>query len=105
MTNQPSRPLSRLVEQALARLGFSELSRRHRLGEVRRAAYGRARAELDSYSDRDLYQDLRIDRAQIHDLAVEEAELAVAAFVRAHPEHRDTSHGRRTTHQVAYMTH
>lgn len=94
-----------MIGQALVGLGFSELSRRHTLAEVRRAAYGNARAELDSYSDRDLHQDLRIDRAQIHDLAAEEAELKVAAFVRAHPEHRDAGHGRRSAHRVAYMAH
>ena len=55
---------------------------------VWRRAYGRVRAELASYSDRELMADLRLSRGDVHGIAVEGADAAVAAFIAGHPAYR-----------------
>ena len=58
------------------------------LAWLRHGEYRKARAELDSYSERQLNTDLRLNRSDIPDIAAEEADARVAEFVRANPEYR-----------------
>jgi uncharacterized protein YjiS (DUF1127 family) len=59
------------------------------LAWLRHSEYRKARAELDSYSERQLNSDLRLNRSDIPDLAAEAADVRVAEFVRANPAYRD----------------
>lgn len=59
-----------------------------------RRAYRRVHAELGSYSDRELMADLRLSRGDVHDIAVEGADEAVAEFVASHPVYRRAAAGR-----------
>jgi hypothetical protein len=47
--------------------------------------FRKVRAELETYSERELNSDLRLNRSDIPTLAAEAAERRVAAFVRSHP--------------------
>jgi uncharacterized protein YjiS (DUF1127 family) len=58
------------------------------LAWLRHSEYRKARTELDSYSERQLNSDLRLNRSDIPDIAAEAADARVAEFVRANPEYR-----------------
>jgi uncharacterized protein YjiS (DUF1127 family) len=58
------------------------------LAWLRHSEYRKARAELETYSERELHSDLRLNRSDIPDIAAEAADARVAEFVRAHPEYR-----------------
>jgi uncharacterized protein YjiS (DUF1127 family) len=58
------------------------------LARLRHSEYRKARAELETYSERELHSDLRLNRSDIPDIAAEAADARVAEFVRAHPEYR-----------------
>ena len=58
------------------------------LALLRRREFLRARAELETYSERELNADLRLSRSDIPDLAAATADERVAAFVRGRPAHR-----------------
>jgi uncharacterized protein YjiS (DUF1127 family) len=58
------------------------------LALLRRSEYRKARAELETYSERELNSDLRLNRSDIPTLAAEAAERRMAAFVRSHPAYR-----------------
>ncbi|MGD9508402.1 MAG: DUF1127 domain-containing protein [Geminicoccaceae bacterium] len=83
--------LVRSVEGAIERTDFG---RRLNLEFVWRCAYGRVRAELATYSDRELMADLRLNRSDIDRVAAEGADEQVARFVTAHPAYRRAGHGR-----------
>ena len=55
------------------------------LAWLRHGEYRKARAELDSYTERQLNSDLRLNRSDIPDIAAEAADARVAEFVRANP--------------------
>lgn len=65
------------------------------LAWLRHGEYRKARAELDSYSERQLNSDLRLNRSDIPDIAAEAADARVAEFVRANPQYRDAWASRR----------
>lgn len=85
-----------------AAVGATDLARRLELTDVRRRAYRRVRAELATYTDRELLSDLRISGAQIDELAAEEADLQVEAYVRRHPEYRTAWAGRHHAAGIGY---
>lgn len=58
------------------------------LALIWRREHHRVRAELASYSDRELSADLRLHRSDIPGIAGEAADAKVAAFVRSHPDYR-----------------
>ena len=72
-----------------------DLFKRVELALIRRREYRRLRAELESYSERELSADLRLSRSDIPEVAAEAADQRVAAFVRARPEYREAWEGRR----------
>jgi uncharacterized protein YjiS (DUF1127 family) len=65
------------------------------LAWLRHGEYRKARAELDSYTERQLNSDLRLNRSDIPDIAAEAADARVADFVCANPEYRDAWASRR----------
>ena len=66
----------------------SGLGRRIRLELVWRRAYRQMRAELATYSDRELMADLRLARSEIDDIAAEGADERLVAYVAANPSLR-----------------
>jgi hypothetical protein len=52
-----------------------------KLALIRRRAFLKASAELESYSERELMADLRLNRSAIPAIAAEAADQRVAAFV------------------------
>ena len=58
------------------------------LAWLRHSEYRKVRAELESYSEREMHSDLRLCRSDIPDIAAEAADARVAEFVRANPEYR-----------------
>ena len=58
------------------------------LALLRHREYRKVRAELETYSERELNADLRLNRSGIPELATEAGDERVAALVRAHPEYR-----------------
>jgi uncharacterized protein YjiS (DUF1127 family) len=68
------------------------------LAWLRHSEYRKARAELDSYSERQLNTDLRLNRSDIPDIAAEAADARVAEFVRANPEYRQARSPERYRH-------
>ena len=67
-----------------------------KLALLRRRAFRKVSAELESYAERELMADLRLNRSAIPAIAAEAADQRVAALVRSHPEHRRAweCHGR-----------
>ena len=60
----------------------SETFRRYELARIRRAEHVRLRAQLESYSDRELMADLRLVRSEIDDVAAEGAQRLVDTVAR-----------------------
>jgi uncharacterized protein YjiS (DUF1127 family) len=89
--------LFRPVKQAALDSG---LGRRIRLELFWRRAYRRVRAELASYTDRELNSDLRLARSEIDDIAAEGADERVAAYVAANPNFRRAWSGRGSMHRA-----
>jgi uncharacterized protein YjiS (DUF1127 family) len=56
--------------------------------------FRRVRAELGCYSERELMADLRLNRSEIPGIAAEAADERVMAFVRDHPDYRQTRRSR-----------
>jgi uncharacterized protein YjiS (DUF1127 family) len=56
-----------------------------------RREYRRARAELESASERELGADLRLNRSDVPDVAAETADERLAALLRDRPGHRRAS--------------
>ena len=69
-------------------IGATGLPQRIALARLWRREFRKARAELESYSERELESDLRINRSNIPEIAAEAAEQSVGAFLRSHPEYR-----------------
>ncbi len=67
-----------------------------KLALLRRRAFHKVSAELESHAERELMADLRLNRSAIPALAADAADQRVAALVRSHPEHRRAweGHGR-----------
>jgi len=92
--------LIRAAGRGLARLGrflaapvaaaaeATGLTRRIELARMWRREYARVVAEFETYSERELTGDLRMNRSEIPGVAAEEADRRVAAFVRADPAYR-----------------
>jgi hypothetical protein len=59
-----------------------------KLALIRHRAFRKVSAELESYSERELMADLRLNRSAIPAIAAEAADQRVAAFVQSHPECR-----------------
>ncbi len=59
-----------------------------KLALLRRRAFRKVSAELESHAERELMADLRLNRSAIPAIAAEAADQRVAALVRSHPEHR-----------------
>jgi hypothetical protein len=79
---------SALAQPITAAIRATGLSQRIALTRLWRREFRKARAELESYSERELRSDLRINRSDISEIAAEAAEQSVEAFVRSHPEYR-----------------
>jgi uncharacterized protein YjiS (DUF1127 family) len=78
----------------------SALGRRVRLQLVWRRAYRQMRAELATYSDRELMTDLRLTRAEIDDVAAEGADERLSAHIAADPALRRAAFGLRALHRA-----
>ena len=59
-----------------------------KLALLRRRAFRKVSAEFESYAERELMADLRLNRSAIPAIAAEAADQRVAALVRSHPEDR-----------------
>jgi hypothetical protein len=59
-----------------------------KLALLRHREFLKVSAELESYSERELMADLRLNRSAIPAIAAEAADQRVAALVQSHPEHR-----------------
>lgn len=70
------------------------LLNRFRLHRLWRREFARVRAELGSYTRRELSADLRLSPGDIPDIAAEAADRRVAAYVRSHPGYRGAFGGR-----------
>ena len=80
--------LAALVARLWQAARASDLGRSVQLRRLWSQAFRRARAELRSYSPRELMADLRLSPSNIDDLAAETADAKVAAFVGANPAYR-----------------
>ncbi len=69
-------------------IGATGLPQRIALALLWRREFRKARAELETYSERELESDLRINRSDIPEIAAEAADQSVAAIVRSRPEFR-----------------
>jgi uncharacterized protein YjiS (DUF1127 family) len=76
-----------VVHQGSLRAIATGLARRAERARVWRREYDHVRAELLTYSERELAADLGLSRSAIGDLAVEAADERVAAFDRTHCRH------------------
>ncbi|MFL5335524.1 MAG: hypothetical protein ACJ8H8_20645 [Geminicoccaceae bacterium] len=92
----PLTGLAALVAQLWQAAAESDLGRGVHLRRFWRRAFRQVRAELRSYSPRELMADLRLSPAEIDDIAAEGADQRVAAFVAANPAFRRAALGRRT---------
>jgi uncharacterized protein YjiS (DUF1127 family) len=79
---------SALAQPITAAIRATGLPQRIALARLWRREFRRARAELESHSERELRSDLRLNRSDIPEIAAEAAEQSLAAFVRRHPEYR-----------------
>ena len=59
-----------------------------KLALLRRRAFRKVSAELESHAERELMADLRLNRSAIPAIAADAADQRVAALVRSHPECR-----------------
>ena len=94
-TPEPLTGLAAIVAQLWQAAAETDLGRRVRLRLVWRSAYNQVRAELQTYSPRELMADLRYSRSEIDDLATEGADERVAAFIAANPSFRRVAFARR----------
>jgi uncharacterized protein YjiS (DUF1127 family) len=85
-----------LTKEALA----SGLGRRIQLQMVWRRAYRQMRAELATYSDRELMTDLHLTRSEIDDIAAEGADERLGAYIAADPALRRADLGLRALHRA-----
>ena len=69
----------------------SELYRRFELARIRRREFLRLRAQLESYSDRELMADLRLVRSEIDDVAADGAQRLVDSVARDRRYRRATA--------------
>jgi hypothetical protein len=69
-------------------IGPMNLLNHLKLALIRHRAFRKVSAELESYSERELMADLRLNRSAIPAIAAEAADQRVAALVRSHPEYR-----------------
>jgi hypothetical protein len=69
-------------------IGPMNLLNHLKLALIRRREFLKVRAELESYSERELMADLRLNRSAIPAVAAEAADQRVAALVQSHPEYR-----------------
>lgn len=76
------------LERLLANTDFGK---RLTLRRIHRQEYKRVSRELQSYTARELMDDLRMTRSEIPGVATESADLAVARFVRANPAYREAA--------------
>lgn len=90
-----------LAEPVLAAARVTGLSERAELARVRRREYLRVRAELLTYSDRELLTDLRLVPSEIEDVAAEAAAMRVDAFAQGRRK-RDEGFGWRSRPAGAY---
>ncbi len=72
-----------------------DILKRLQLAVAWRREFHRVRAELATYSERELAADLRLNLSDIPSIAAEAADERVAAFVRAHPGYRHAWAGSR----------
>ncbi len=75
--------------------GIMDLIKRIQLFRIRQREYRRVRAELETYSPRELMSDLRISPSDVHDIAREAADAQVELFVRTNPDYRAAQGWRR----------
>jgi uncharacterized protein YjiS (DUF1127 family) len=75
--------------------GIMDLIKRIELYRIRQREYRRVRAELLTYSPRELMGDLRMVPADIPEVARKAADLHVEAFVRSNPAYRAAQGWRR----------
>ena len=78
-----------LAEPVLAAARVTGLSEQAGLARVRRREYLRVRAELLTYSDRELLTDLRLVPSEIGDVAAEAAAMRADEFARGRPGRRE----------------
>jgi uncharacterized protein YjiS (DUF1127 family) len=71
-----------LAAPVIGWVASSETFRRYELARIRRAEHVRLRAQLESYSDRELMADLRLVRSEIDDVAAEGAQRLVDSVAR-----------------------
>src|SRR3954447_12726610 len=83
---------ARVVHAVTGAFETSTLARRLVLGRVYRRELAAVRAELASYTDRELASDLRVCRSDVPWIAATEAERRLSLFVIAHPEYRAAWH-------------
>ena len=79
---------SALAQPITVAIGATGLPQRIALARLWRREFRKARAELESYSERELKSELRINRSDIPEIAAEAADQSVAAIVRSRPEYR-----------------
>ena|SRR5687767_6373502 len=72
--------VSRLVRPIVGRIKATGLPKRLELARRRRREFRKVRAELESYSERELMSDLRLKRSDIPALAAQAAEERVTPF-------------------------
>lgn len=98
---EATRAFARLVGRHIADLGRAgaalvadtDFGRWVHLRLLWRRAYRQVRAELQSYSDRELKADLRLARSEIDDVAAEGADQRVGEFIASHPTYRRRAAG------------
>ncbi len=78
---------SALAQPVTAAIRATGLPQRIALARLWRREFRKARTELESYSERELESDLRINLSDIPEIAAEAAEQSVAAFVRSHSDY------------------
>ena len=100
IARQIGRSMAAMVRPVAEGIRSSELGRRIQLELVWRRAYRQVRAELATYSDRELLTDLRLARSEIGEIAAEGADERVADYVAANPGFRRAWAGRGTLRHV-----
>jgi uncharacterized protein YjiS (DUF1127 family) len=94
-TSEPLTGLAAIAADLWRAAAASDLGRSIQLRLLWRRAFRQVRAELRSYSPRELMTDLRLSPAEIDDTAAVSADERVAAFVAANPAFRRAALPRR----------